>query len=54
MWMIIWVILMWLNTLVDIDVDIVLGDIDMDVDDTLVDMNVDDDLGDTDVVKYFG
>ena len=44
MWMVIWVTLMWLNTLVDIDVDIILGDIDMDVDDTLFDINVDDNL----------
>ena len=49
MWMMIWVILISLNTLVDIDADIILGDIDMDVDDTLVDT-----LGDTDVHKYFG
>ena len=45
MWMMIWVTLMWLNTLIGIDVDIFLGDIDMDVDDNLGDINMD---------KYFG
>ena len=47
--MMIWVILISLNTLVNIDADIILGDIDMDVDDTLVDT-----LGDTNMDKYFG
>ena len=49
MWMMIWVILISLNTLVNIDADIILGDIDTDVDDTLVDT-----LGDTNMDKYFG
>ena len=49
MWMMIWVILIWLNTLVDNDADIILGDIDMDVDDTLVDT-----LRDNNMDKYFG
>ena len=49
MWMMIWVILISLNTLVNIDADIILGDIDMDVDDILVDT-----LGDTNMDKYFG
>ena len=52
MWMMIWVTLMWLNTLVDIDVDIFLGDIDMDVDDTVLDINVYDNLGDTEVIIW--
>ena len=40
MWMMIWVILIWLNTLVDNDADIILGDIDMDVDVALFDISI--------------